>query len=660
MKTFSGLASAACRRVRAAADGFQLSPQHRTMLPAMLSMAFCWFNLNFRNFGGFGAEYNMFDLGGFFLAGLPHGGILLNMPLFEILVAGLFHLGVTERLLLIALLLGVYGMVFAVGRFLGGYRAGLAALCAAGLFGFTGGLIYEQTFYSYQLLVVLFFLVLRSRENSLRNNIFCGLSIGASLLVRTPLFLFPPLLVACDWLGARVFSRAFVLRSLALLVCSYALLLPWGGVNYSITGKFELLDSRRAADNIITAARGSIFTAEADTQKAAGLASGFDIPGYFFRETAKEPFFYLGTVLRRLWRIFLFYPALFGLFLVAAYSVRDGKDRALFTLPGYFILIHALFSIEVRYFYPLLYLLPPLIAGVLLPGPDRDRPRWLRAPGEAASDFAVLMCFVAFTEVVLLAYPGRAAGAAADGTLFTKAAQRFPHDRALHEQKCREIWGNGDYPGFKACLGEGAAKFDDKVSAYFLASAAAPAPAAMPEGTENEDFFLKCLLIRTLRLCELGDGAAAAASLKNAQEVFVRNYNRLHGTRQRGAKQDGLKSDAEPYARDKVVAALLAKDSGRFWSMAYDVLTLWPVPAMGKILAVLEKAGGLQGRPGVLAQELAAAAKDGARGLDQLRRKMTFELLLLPFPRPGSGANIYLPAGSAGAFPGTPRQRLPG
>ncbi len=193
------------------------------------------------------------ELGSFLLFGLPNNDITFNMPLFGTAVALAQDLRAALPVLL-AVRFGIYWLVFACGCLFRGFRSGLLALAAAGALELSGAFGYdaEQSFYSLFLLLAFALLLLRRRENTVRTSILTGLAIGASLLVRTPLFLFPPVVLLCDWVYSEERSRAFFMRSAAFLCASYVLLLPWGALNYSVSGKFSLLDSRRAACNLIT------------------------------------------------------------------------------------------------------------------------------------------------------------------------------------------------------------------------------------------------------------------------------------------------------------------------------------------------------------------------------------------------------------------------
>ncbi|OGS10755.1 MAG: hypothetical protein A2285_10205 [Elusimicrobia bacterium RIFOXYA12_FULL_57_11] len=635
--------SSVLSRVKDLSTALAASRRFTAALPAALIAIFCvldlWLVWLSFNFGSTETAATYVQLGSYLLAGLPNGDVVRNMPFFGVVSACLLNYGVNSNLIFILLHLGIYTLVFWAGCLLRGYWAGVLALLAAGLFGAQAALNYngEQAFYSFLLMLVLSLLLLKRRENTIRNSVLCGLAIGMSLLVRTPLLFFPLLVVLIDWFynGARF--KSFLLRSALFLAASYVLLLPWGALNYSVTGKFSISDERRAACNLITSARGSVYIMEGDPLKLASIGAGDSPFSFFIREAAKDPFFYALTVARRLWHIFLFYPLLFGLFIAAMVFGRDKDKLAVFALPAYFILVHSLLSIGERYFYPLVYVLPSLIAGSFLRGNFdvvRERFRWARKAGIAA--LWLSLCAVLAVEAVIIAYPHKAARNAADETAVARLARRFPGDRVVQELYCRRFWLKGDDSGFYGCLGAYAEKFGDKFIAYFIPVLSSRTPAGVPLPADGGE--MKCyttmnsLITRMLREVELGDLTAALESYKLAYASYEAGINMLHWEPYRKEKERdlALKRDSGgffdrylyrasqasgtdffaislfniyygykeligvlrggPYARDAELAWLIKQDSGYFWERyVYDRLVLWPPAGITKILAGLEK-----------------------------------------------------------------------
>jgi hypothetical protein len=546
--------------------------------------------------GGLRVYLDRPELGSFLLAGLPNSGVTWSLPLFRLLAAAAQAAGLALPLLL-GVRLALYLLTLAAGRLFGGQRGGLLALSAAGAAELSGAFLYdaEQAFYSLTLLVLLCLLALRRREDGVKPALLCGLAAGVSLLTRSPLFFFPPLLVLLDFAaGAR--GRAFLLRSLVLLGAAYALLLPWGFLNRAVTGRFSLLDSGRAASNLAAGAMGCVYTFNGNPLLLPGPAAGASPAVFYLRAAAGAPGFFALTALRRLWAAFLFHPALFGLFL-AALPLAWKRGRLYgFALPAYFALFHALFPVEERYFYPLLWLLPPLLAGVLFAGGDSGDEASARRAVLAV--FAPLLCAALAAGVLALAYPLRAASNSFDG----KVPGWLAGDRTVRGLACGTLLARGDYGAYAGCLGGLAGKFGDGAAAYFLEASVSgdPASIALPRGPATE-----CLVIRMLREFELGRTGAALAAYRLAYADYAAVHSMTRGA---------------PYARDRELAALLKSDAGTFWDVfVYPALLRWPPERIAVILPRLAAALPADGRLRLLADALAEKKAHGGFGWKDLR-----------------------------------------
>lgn len=576
----------------------------KKFFPSLLAAGLCALNLWLTG-GAVGADTDpsLHTAGSFLLAGLPGGDVNFNMPLFGTVFAAARDFGATPALFFIILHLANYALVFCAGFLLRGYAAGLLGMTAAGLFEAFGGFNYnaEQAFYSFFLLLALVFLLLKRREDTLKNALLAGLAIGASLLVRTPLLLFPPLAALCGRLCGGKRAKGAAARELLFLAASYALLLPWGALNYSVSGKFSLFDDRRAACNLITAAKGSVYTMNGNPFRLAGIGEEDSAFAFYARETAKAPVFHALTAVKRLWHIFLFHPLLSGLFLLALIKNRF-RDGAAFGLPVYFILVHSLLSIEERYFYPLVYLLPPLIAAGLLSAGREGLENCAPAEWAARAVFALSFCAVLAVEALVLAYPGRAArNSGAPGAL-ARAAEQFPKDKTLRELKCRELWTKGDDGGFYGCLGESGRNSGDKTFTYLSAAASAKSASELepPPGCG-----LDCLIIRMLRELELGDAAAAELSFNKAYSAYQAEHNMLRGA---------------PYKRDKELQVLIKEDSSTFWqACVYPKLLMRPPGNMARVLAGLGRFAPVDGRLALLRDALRDVGTRGEFGDRPLR-----------------------------------------
>lgn len=573
------------------------------------------------------------DLGGFFLAGLPLNGIQLNMPFAEILVSLALSLGITPDPLFILIHMCVYALVFFTGCLLRGYWAGILALLAAGFFGGGSELIYEQAIYSYFLLLTLGFLLRQRSEKTLSNSLLCGLALSSSMLVRTPLFLFAPVVIFCSRPGSGERLTTFLRRALLFLAASYILLLPWGFMNYSVTGKFMLLDQQRSSNNVLSAAMGSIYSIYGDTWKMAGLTGKTSAVDFYRSEVMKRPFFHAHMILKRLWHIFLFYPVLLTLLIIAIARSREREKALLFCLPVYFVLIHSPLSLEIRYFYPLTYLLPPLLAGTFLPRRFDVFPEARHLAGKAVSwafwlSFAAVLC----VEALVLAYPWRSARSVPSPDTYALASERFPGDRKLYAMKCTELWINGSDEKYRKCLGEYSLKFRDKVKSYFLAVRDSRSPSDIPFPPRNEiqADIVFYYTVKMLREFELGSRDAALASLKQANLEL-------------NPPLPASSSDwqhKEPYRNDKELRDLLKQDTSWFWdSFVYETLRLWPPERMRKILSEISGSFPLTPRLIRLADMLRDVRSAGAADI-QLRKQIRDDLYgtrLPGFAQPDNG-----------------------
>lgn len=565
-----------------------------------------------RGLPGFGI--NGVYAGSFLLAGLPLNTVAWSMPMFQVLGAAALNLGLAPVLVFVALHLCLYALVFCASGLLGGYYAGLISLAASGLLEAGGGFSYdtEQSLYSFFLLLLLALMLGKRGENTLRTALLCGLAVGASLLVRTPLFLFPPVFLLCGLLSGGERPKAFLRRSLVFLSASYVLLVPWGILNRSVSGEFAFLDGRRAACNIITAAKGTVYTMEGDSRRLAGLGEEDSAVKYFIGEVAKDPLFHARTVLRRLWHIFLFYPFLLGALLLAAAASREKNKLLLFSLPVYFVLIHSFLSIEKRYFYPLLYLVPPLVAGTFFSRLSGGAPEENRFAAKCVLFLAGLsFCAVLAVEALILAYPPRAARNSADLASFARALERFPRDRVFREIRCARLRERGNDAEFNACLSGFSREFKDRTKEYFLLAAGSGRPSDIKQPFEAE---LEWLIIRMLREFELGDRAAAAASLDQAYRLYEVQRNSLRG---------------EPGGTDREVAALIKRNSSGFWDQAvYPALLLWPPEGAARIIAGIKKRAALTPALAALGTELSLMREHGEFGDRLARGKMFSEMFL--------------------------------
>lgn len=586
----------------------------RPALALLAAAAACWLTVWVPYSSGAAViNYSRLNYGSSLLAGVLNQNITWMMPLFETVFSAALNAGAGPLALLLAARLAAYLLVFAAGCRLRGYWAGLAALALSAALEAAGPLRFddEQAFYALFLLLVLN-LLLRARNGGLKGAVLAGLAVGSSLLVRTPLILFPPVAALPDLLRSRGGRRAALLRALALAGACYVLLVPWGLLNRSVSGRFELGDGRRAACNLITGALGSVYTMEGDCRALAGLDEKASPLGFYARSALKAPAHFIVGVAVRLWHIFLFYPALFGLFLLAAAFGRRRLPAEALTLPAYFLLAHAAMSVEERYFYPMLFLLPPLIAAGLLPrGGEEGCP--LAEKGTTALFWAVL-CAVLAVEGLTAAYPARAARHLEDAAYLRELPGRFPRDRVFGQLRCRLLWLDGDDAAYAACVEGYGRRFDDPVTAYFLEVSASTAPASVPPPANRR---MEAAILLMLRQAELGGADAARAARAEAYLYFEAFHNMLRG---------------EPYARDRELARLARGHAAPFWDeYVYEGLLLFGPGRLAGLLPRLETF--LEPPEGSRPFAMAELASLGPAGMGMLRRRVAADSAGLPAGR---------------------------
>ncbi len=384
----------------------------------------------------------------------------------------------------------------------------------------------EQVIYTLLLLVFLAAELRRREEGGALASGASGLAAGATLLVRSPLFAFPPLAAAWGWFAQRGPGKKRLLWAALFLICAYLPLAPWARLNQTVYGKFILFEQERSTCNLITGASGIVFTIEGDARSFAGLSRTESPYPWAIRKVLENPFNYLLAVARRLWHTFLFFPALFLLGAAGLWLARrDPGARFTAALAGYYVLLHCLLSIEERYFYPVRSLLALLAAGGLwaalkscglAPAEKNGRDRLT----PALAGLAALA--VAVVSAVVLRYPG----AAQPGLIGAAAAvKKHPAD-PWPRKKLGEILLSYDLTerglgalGQACALGSGP-------DVCWLAAAPGGSRPAPPPGVENR---YELLLVETLKELELGLDADAAATFGEAQWFWLTERNRIKG-----------------------------------------------------------------------------------------------------------------------------------
>lgn len=232
---------------------------------------------------------------------------------------------------------------------------------------------FPQTCYSVLVSLSACVLVWRARAPSPARSAALGAALGATLIFRSPLVFFPPLLALYE-LGAVYrwsVKRAWkVLLPLCLL--PYAFLLPTTGMNLGLGNGFVPLESGSQDINMVAGALGLIpglggepyGLVPDDPMEDEGPSPG----RWAVREVLRHPIRYAGAFLARLQFAMTFRPLLFSL---AFFSIwlwwKRLEFRELGLMSAYFLTIYCMLAIIEEYFVPLWPILAATGACGLLP-----------------------------------------------------------------------------------------------------------------------------------------------------------------------------------------------------------------------------------------------------------------------------------------------------
>jgi Flp pilus assembly protein TadD len=501
-----------------------------------------------------------------------------SMPFFSLLVSFTgYHASGGTSLVVKAALLGIYASAYALGA-AGGRRArGLFFVFPLLIMDLAGaGMEAEQIIFTF---LVLLYLNLENRR-LLRPGpaaaIVSGLCLGMTMLVRSPLFAFPPLAALWEFAAGAVPFKKKMARAALFLVASYVLLVPWIRVNRTLFGQFIPFEQERGSCNIITAVKGSVFTMEGDCRALAGLTRDASVYAWALKEVAARPPAYAAGVAKRLWQVFLMFPVLIPLALIGLVLAWKKETLLPAALAGYFILIHCLLSIEARYFYPLRYLLALLAAAGVFElfsrRPTSACPAKQHGGDEHGSAaplyavFSVLLLFALAAEYRLLVYPGRAENPliAADREL-----ARYPEDPWLLKKKGFLLLGFNRTEEGMDLLARAFQLSGGKESALGYITRTVKSdrlPGSPPPG----DNIYELDLVKLLKELDLGRLDAAAGTLDRTKLYWAAERNRLKGV---------------PYERDRAVEGEIRRSTFTWADYdLYQAMFFWPVEKRAKII----------------------------------------------------------------------------
>lgn len=544
-----------------------------------------------------------------------------SMPLLSLLVsAAEYHSHLAPENLARAAGLLAALPAYAIGARGGRARGALFALAAMAAALGVASHEAEQVFYTFLLLVFLAAELRRQEEGGALRSAASGFAAGATLLVRSPLFAFPPLAAAWGWFSSGGTARRRLLTAALFLACAYLPLAPWVRLNQAVYGKTILFEEERSTCNLITGASGVVFTIEGDARAFAGISRTESPYPWAARKILSDPLNYALAVARRLWQAFLFFPALFLLGAAGLWLARrDRAARFTAALAGYYVLLHCLLSIEERYFYPVRYLLALLAAGGAWAALEKYRlaPEGRPGGGRLTAGLAALAALaVAIVSAAVWRYPGAARPAligAAD------AALKHPAD-PWPRKKLGEVLLSYDLT--ERGLAELAAACDlgGRPDTCWLAGAPGGGRPLPPPGVENR---YELLLVETLKELELGLDADAAATFGEAQWFWLTERNRI--------KSIPYKSDEEHLRR-------IWSSNKTLWDTdLHAALLYWPPAARPGLLEKLSRLTPLS--PKLRAVQLAYQARRTPaqeRELDGLRRTLGPSLQASEFDWRGS------------------------
>lgn len=496
-----------------------------------------------------------------------------SMPLLSLLVStAQHHLGFHPAALVKAAGLLLCLPAYAIGARGGGRARG--ALFALAVLAVNLGYAAqeaEQTIYSLTLLAFLNAELLRQARGGLALAGLSGLAAGITLLVRSPLFAFPPLAAAFHYFTQRPAVKKWLLASGLLLACAYLPLVPWTRLNYGLFGRIIPFEEERSTCNIITGAAGVIYTIEGDARAYAGLSRTESPYPWAVKKIAGDPLNYAGAVVKRLWQTLLMFPALFALGGLGLFLTRRRRE-ARFTafLSAYYVLLHCLLSIEERYFFPLRYLLALLAAGgawelLARAGLARDE----ASPSERLTP--ALTAALGLAAALALGLVWRYPSAARPGLIAAQEElEKHPRDAWLHKKKGETLLAlDLTAPGLaslrEACL----------LGAGHDVCWLTGALDGIPNDPPRYENHYELLLLKTLRELQLGRRAEAAETFAEAEAFWSKARNAIK---------------AIPYEADLAHLRRIRETNKTLWDMdLYGALFYFPAAERPEILRRLAR-----------------------------------------------------------------------
>lgn len=273
-----------------------------------------------------------------------------------------YHAGLPARVVMALYLAAIVALCVCLGSLLHPYGAFFALAGAMVVVQSADLTLKPESGYLLLLLLTACLLCWRARAPSLGRSALLALAVGATLLYRTPLIFFPPVLALYEWAVFHRFSlRAYWRHAVILCLAPYLFLLPWIGLNWTVHRQLIYAEKDAASSNIMTGALGLVRSIEGDldTLSDEPLDTGRSgaVLRWAARQVAAHPLRYALGVARRAWFALSFDTTMLILAALSALAVwifrRRREFQLLALLTAYYFAVHCLMSVESVYFEPL-------------------------------------------------------------------------------------------------------------------------------------------------------------------------------------------------------------------------------------------------------------------------------------------------------------------
>jgi tetratricopeptide (TPR) repeat protein len=222
---------------------------------------------------------------------------------------------------------------------------------------------HHYAFLSLLILLVAGLAAWRARAPSPRRSVLFGLGVGASLLYRSTLVFFPPILVVFERFLAPKDSKKR--GHLALLLVPYLFLLPWIAMNRAVHHRFIPLENGEASAGVVEGALGMTMKDELGWKAPLGGRPVFAWAAATMRD---NPVRYARGFLARLAYAAGLQPLLFLLAVAGVWRHRRRPEiAALAALSVYWLLAHCAMAVLPDYFDALWPVLAVLSAAAFFP-----------------------------------------------------------------------------------------------------------------------------------------------------------------------------------------------------------------------------------------------------------------------------------------------------